>query len=80
MRALRGQQVLGILAVVLLLGACAPTPLSERGSTNGAASADRAGQRQKTITVGISTDVAAMSIMGTSGIGGGWAALNELRG
>ena len=35
-------------------------------------------QGLKSITVGITTDVPAMSIMGTSGIGGGWAALNEL--
>jgi peptide/nickel transport system substrate-binding protein len=62
------------LALIAFLVACAPTTGPQ--SSERAAQAPR--QATKTVTVGVSTDVPAMSIMGTSGIGGGWPALNEL--
>src|SRR6266567_4083535 len=62
---------LGLAA--LILSSCAP---ASAPGPDGSAPTPR--QAPKVVTVGISTDVAAMSIMGTSGIGGGWAALNEV--
>src|SRR5438093_3604850 len=63
-----------VAALLALLSACAPTTGPQ--SSDRAAPAPR--QATKSVTVGVSTDVPAMSIMGTSGIGGGWPALNEL--
>ncbi len=60
--------------VALALAACAPASAPRADAR--AAPPQRQGT--KTVSVGISTDVPAMSIMGTSGIGGGWAALNEV--
>src|SRR5947208_1483932 len=61
------------ILAALLVSACAPAsvPAADRNAPSPR-------QSPKVVTVGISTDVAAMSIMGTSGIGGGWAALNEV--
>jgi hypothetical protein len=61
---------------VLLLGACAPAPQSSAPSTEPGRSAQQG--RVKTITVGISNDVDALSIMGSSTTSGGWQSLNEL--
>ena len=62
--------------LLFLLAACGPAPQS---STPGGDAGRTAQQgRLKTLTVGISNDVDALSIMGSSTTSGGWQSLNEL--
>jgi peptide/nickel transport system substrate-binding protein len=69
-------RALGVMLVALsTLVACGPAA-GPRAPAAAGVPATRTGA--KTVTVGISSDVAAMSIMGPSTIGGGWAALNEV--
>src|SRR4051794_35999505 len=67
-----------ILLLTMLLVACGPTPAPQgNNSSNPQAPANRS-SGQKTITVGISGTIEALSIMGSSTTSGGWQSLNEL--
>jgi len=64
--------------VAVLATACAPSQSSQGGSqaTSQAPASSPAGP--KTITVGVSGTIEALSIMGSSTTSGGWQSLNEL--
>jgi peptide/nickel transport system substrate-binding protein len=59
----------------LVLAACAPGPQASPGANSPLPNQPA---RAKTLTVGISNDVDALSIMGSSTTSGGWQSLNEL--
>ncbi len=69
-----------VLGLVLAMAACAsPTPASQSQARSGQptdASQPRGGT--KTITVGVTAGVQAMSIMGSGTTSGGWMSMNEI--
>jgi peptide/nickel transport system substrate-binding protein len=72
---LPSKRALLIIPLLLLLGACAP---AAQTTTQAPGSQANQPARLKTLTVGISNDVDALSIMGSSTTSGGWQSLNEL--
>src|SRR4051794_25267567 len=72
-------RVAGAFVLLALLVSCAPTvtPSSSRGAPAETGAAPRR-ERTKTITIGITSGVQAMGVMGSTTTAGGWMTMNEI--